>query len=238
MSIRTLEAVFAPSTSEEDFQSFARQLKGNGLKLWGTVGLFPGSLKVVGPDAHLEEAVEYVRQGMKRAAACGTKVVVFGSGAARRIPAGFDPRIAWRQLVELGKAIAPIAQENGIRIAVEPLNCGDTNTITSVGAALEYIRQVAHPSFRLLVDLFHFQKSDRDLAMLGQIAPHLAHVHVATYENRCFPGMEECDFSVLFHELKRHGYDGAIAIEAAKCDWTPEGVRRALDTLRAAWEAA
>ena len=228
---------FSQYNSEEEFQALGAALARTGLTVWGSAGLFPATLPVVGPEANLAKAVEFIRCGLKRAAAFGTKAVVFGSGAARRIPAGFDPAEAYRQLVALGKAIAPIAQENGVRIAVENLNCNETNTLTSLAATLKYVQDVGHPAFQLLIDIFHFQRSDRDLLSLANAVPHCIHTHIATYENRCFPGLEECDFSQNLHELKRFGYDGAITIEA-KGDWTPECLRKAYETLAAAWANA
>ena len=223
--------------TEAEFQALGDTLKRTGLTLWGSAGLFPKTLHLVGPEANLEEAVDFIRVGMKRAATYGTKVVVFGSGDARRIPAGFDPREAYAQLVALGKAIAPIAQEHGVNIAVENLNCNETNTLTSLASTLKYVQDVGHPAFQLLIDVFHFQRSDRDLAALAQAVPHCIHAHIATYENRKFPGMEECDFSANLHELKRLGYDGAITIEAGG-DWTVECLRHARETLQNAWNNA
>ena len=223
--------------SEEEFQAMGDLLKRTGLTVWGSAGLFPKTLHLVGPDARLEEAVEFIQVGMKRAAAYGTKVVVFGSGDARRIPAGFDPREAYSQLVALGKAIAPIAAENGVKIAVENLNCNETNTLTSLASTLKYVQDVGHPAFQLLIDIFHFQRSDRDLLGLANAGPHLIHAHIATYDNRRFPGMEECAFSANLHELKRLGYEGAITIEAGG-EWTVECLRKALETVQDAWEMA
>ena len=228
---------FSQYNSEEEFQALGDLLKRTGLTVWGSAGLFPKTLHLVGPDARLEEAVEFIRVGTKRAAAYGTKVVVFGSGDARRIPSDFDPREAYAQLVALGKAIAPIAAENGVKIAVENLNCNETNTFTSLASTLKYVQDVGHPAFQLLINIFHFQRSDRDLLGLANAAPHFIHAHIATYENRKFPGLEECDFSANLHELKRLGYEGAITIEA-KGDWTPECLRHSLETLRDAWEKA
>ena len=174
---------------------------------------------------------------MKRASSYGTKVVVFGSGDARRVPADFDPRVAYRQLVELGKAIAPIAEMYGVKIAVENLNCNETNAFTSLASTLKYVQDVGHPAFQLLIDIFHFQRCDRDLLGLANAAPHFVHAHIATYANRKFPGLEECDFSANLHELKRMGYEGAITIEGGG-DSTPECLGDALQTLRDAWEKA
>ncbi|MBR4518850.1 MAG: sugar phosphate isomerase/epimerase [Victivallales bacterium] len=223
--------------TEEEFQALGETLKRTGLTIWGSAGLFPKTLHLVGPDANLEEAIDFIHVGMKRAEAYGTKVVVFGSGDARRIPVDFDPREAYAQLVALGKAIAPIAQEHGVKIAVENLNCNETNTFTSLASTLKYVQDVGHPAFQLLIDIFHFQRSDRDLLGLANAGPHLIHAHIATYDNRRVPGVEECDFSANLHELKRIGYEGAITIEA-NSDWTVECLHKALETLRDAWETA
>ena len=52
--------------------------------------LVPGDLKVVGPNVDFARLTTYMTRVLHRAAKCGTKTLVFGSGVARNVPDGFD----------------------------------------------------------------------------------------------------------------------------------------------------
>ena len=58
---------------------------------------------------------------VKTAKELGLKIIVFGSGGARKVPEGFSQDEAYKQLVEFAKRIAPEAKKRGIVVAVEPL---------------------------------------------------------------------------------------------------------------------
>src|SRR5438874_9674667 len=60
--------------------------------------LVPGSLKITGPAVDFEKLRQYMSRTVARAAQCGTKILVFGSGGARNVPDGFDRQRAKQQI--------------------------------------------------------------------------------------------------------------------------------------------
>ena len=112
----------------------------------------PGALKLTGAAVDLAAVERYVRTAFARAAAAGIEIIVFGSGAARRIPDGFDRARAWAQLVDFGRLIGPLAVDHGVTIAVEPLNYAECNVLNTVAESQQYVRDVDHPGVRLLVE--------------------------------------------------------------------------------------
>ena len=51
----------------------------------------PATLKVVGPDARLDEFADYAANALERAWRIGVGLVIFGSGASRTVPSGYSP---------------------------------------------------------------------------------------------------------------------------------------------------
>jgi sugar phosphate isomerase/epimerase len=174
----------------------------------------PGGLKITGPSVDLDALEAYASVAFERAARAGLQTIVFGSGGARRIPDGFDRDTAWRQLVQFGQHIGPLADGQGITVVVEPLNRRECNVLNLIGECAQYVREVNHPSVRLLVDAYHWGVEDDSEEDLVEALPLIRHAHIATYESRKPPGMEPCDFGPFFRALARGGYDGPISIEA------------------------
>jgi sugar phosphate isomerase/epimerase len=174
----------------------------------------PGHLKITGPEVDFPRLTRYVETVMRRAEQVGIQAIVFGSGAARKIPEGFDRQAAYAQLVDFGRMVGPLAGRHGVKIAVEPLNRGETNVLNSVAEGLAYVREVNHPAFRLLVDAFHWAKEQEPAADIVTAGPWLEHAHIATYANRLPPGAEACDFAPFFTALRQAGYNLRLSVEA------------------------
>jgi sugar phosphate isomerase/epimerase len=209
----TVGALLKP---REDDAAFAAALEGAraaGLPCPVLNVFIPADLKITGPTADLALLERYVTTACHRAAQAGVRVIVFGSGGARRIPDGFDRTAAWRQITAFCRMLAPVASAHGVTIAVEPLNKAECNVLNTVGECARLVREVNHPAIRLLVDAFHLLKdhdSIEDIVANGDI---LAHVHVATAPERLAPGMETCDLQPFFNALARSRYTGRVSIE-------------------------
>ena len=223
-----------PEKDEIEFQPIFEKIKAMEVPTLAANGFLPGHLKVTGPAYDERKLARYVENACGRALRSGLTRIVFGSGAARQIPDGFSREEAEAQLVEFGKLAAHIAAACGVLIVVEPLNKAECNVLTSVGESAKYVRKVGKPSFRLLVDAFHFMKDDNDFDALADAVPLFSHVHIATQPNRKAPGIEPTDFSRFFKTLKAGGYDDTVSIEGG---WN-DIVKEAPAALKALREAA
>ena len=191
----------------------------------------PGSLPITGPAVDFGALQAYVTTTCERAARAAVDTIVFGSGGARRIPEGFERQRAWKQLVDFGRMVAPIAAANGVTIAVEPLNLKECNVLTTVGESADYVREVNHPAFRLLVDGYHWALDNDSVEGIVQNGSLLRHTHVATVPNRLAPGREAYDFTTFFEALKAGGYKGRMSIEG-KLEDPAETLAPALKLMR------
>jgi D-psicose/D-tagatose/L-ribulose 3-epimerase len=218
--------------SDEDFAKFLEMKKKVGLPTPVGNNFIPADLKLVGPDIDKDKQMEFVRKAFERAQKLGLKVVVLGSGGARKVPEGFSPDEAWKQLVDFAKRIAPEAKKRGVIVAVEPLQKRETNTVNTAAEGLKWVQAVGHPNFQLMVDFYHLSLEKEDPAILVTAKKHSNHIHIANPNGRRFPqSSEEFDYSTFFANLKKINYTGGISIEGGTKDYDNEAPK-ALTFLR------
>ena len=211
---RTVGDLLKPREDRASFAAALEETRAAGLPCPVLNVFVPGDLKITGETADLSALRQYVTVVLQRAKEAGVRVIVFGSGAARRIPDGFDRARARRQIVDFLRMLAPIAADNGVTIAVEPLCRRVCNVLNTVRECGELVREVNHPAVRLLVDSYHLLVDGDSLEDIVAYGDLLAHVHVSTVPNGLMPGLEECDLGPFFDALARADYDGRVSIEA------------------------
>lgn len=213
-----------PREDEASFQAALQQAREAGLACRAANVFVPAELKICGPSVDLSALERFVTVAFRRAEQVGIKVIVFGSGGARRIPDGFDRAAAWAQLADFCRMLAPLAEARGVTVVVEPLNRAECNVLTSVAEAVRLVREVDHPALRLLVDAYHLLKDGDALDDVVANANLLAHVHVATIPNRLAPGLEDFDLRPFFAALHRAAYHARISFEGKMPeDWRDLG---------------
>ena len=85
---------------EVEFEGVLSALDDAGLPCEACNLFFPGSLRLTGTRKRIrQELRQYLKLAIGRAARLGARVIVFGSGGARRVPPGFAKELAWVQLV-------------------------------------------------------------------------------------------------------------------------------------------
>jgi len=227
----TVAGALMPLADEDRFAESLAEIQAAPLPCMAMNCFIPGDMKIVGPEVDLGALERFVATACTRASRAGVETIVFGSGGARRIPDGFDTDRAGEQIAAFCSMAAPIAGDSGVTIVIEPLSREDTNSLVTVAAAAEVVRQVNHPALRLLVDYYHLGRDGDRLEDIVTAGPLLAHVHVATIANRLPPGAEPCDLGPFFDALKAGGYDGRISIEGTFPD-PPTDLPRALELMK------
>jgi len=150
----------------------------------------------------------------------------------------------WKWAVECFQSLGESLHENGITLALEPLNRFETYFLNTAADAVKLCSEIAHSSIGVLLDTFHTNIEEKDVAAAFlKTGDKLKHVH-ACENDRGIPGTGHVDFAGIAAALKKIGYDGWITIEsfgyshkelaAAAAIWrdlapTPEAV--ALDGL-------
>lgn len=209
----SVAAVLKPREPEDAFRASCAALRSAELPYPVLNGFVPGDLKITGPEVDRSALEEFVATSMARAEAAGVEIIVFGSGKARLIPDGFDRAIAHQQLVAFCRMVAPLANDHGVTVVVEPLNQSECNVLTTVAECADLVNEVAQPSIRLLVDGYHLLRDGDSYESIVTHGALLAHVHIATIPNRLAPAAEDCDFADFFDALAKANYTGRVSIE-------------------------
>ena len=219
-----LSATEIANLSDADFDAAAAKIKDLGLATPAANNFVPQTIKLVGPDASVEQQTAHVKKVMARLSKLGVQVLVFGSGGARRVPDGFSKDEAWKQLVEFGRRAAEEAKGAGITVAIEALRQQETNIINTSTDGLKLVEAINHPNFQLMIDFYHLASEKEDPSIVIKGKDHLRHLHVANPNGRVFPQKwEEFDYAPFFANLKAIGYDKRISMEGGTTDLAAQG---------------
>lgn len=199
---------------DETFECMCSAVEQSGRAVEAMNVMLPGSFRLTGPDADLAPVKAYLEKGFVRTERLGTRVQVFGSGAARQVPVGWPMGKAMDQLADYLRMAAPIAARHGIAIAVEPLNPGECNIINTVADGLALARQVNLPNVGVLADWYHMAVQNEGTAGIAEAGDMLLHCHIANPAGRRFPlPGDGADFSAFFGALKQINYSGRMSVE-------------------------
>ena len=209
--------------SDEDFEKLAAQVAQLRIPVAASMSFIPAAIKLTGPDVDPARQMAYVKSTLGRLARLGVKVVVLGSGGARRVPDGFPKDEAVRQLVDFSRRIAPIAREHGITIVIEPLRRQETNIINTAREGLALVRAVDRPEIKLLVDFYHLAEEGEDPGVIAEAGSLVVHTHIANPAGRVYPlKPEEAAYGGFFANLCKSGYSGRMSVEASTKDFASD----------------
>lgn len=222
--------------SEEEFKRVRERVDGSALRCEACNNFFPPHVRLTGPDADLDAALEYGSLAMARAAQLGVEVIVLGSSGAKNVPEGFAIPEARRQFSHLLRGLAPMAEAHGITIAIEPISRPEANFVNLTGEGLAFVREVDHSRIRLLVDYYHMATEGESTIVIREAGDAIRHAHFARPGDRLFPMEWEDRFGPFFQALGQVGYSERLSIEAFTGNLEVEGAR-ALEIVRNAVSA-
>ncbi|HOV38160.1 MAG TPA: sugar phosphate isomerase/epimerase, partial [Spirochaetales bacterium] len=95
----------------------------------------------------------------------------------------------WDQSIKSMKELAPYAGERNVLLNIEVLNRFEQFIINDSREAVSYVKEVDHPSCRILLDTFHMNiEEDSFGEAIRNVGPYLAAFHLGE-TNRKPPGM-------------------------------------------------
>ncbi|HEY3414753.1 MAG TPA: sugar phosphate isomerase/epimerase family protein [Armatimonadota bacterium] len=208
-----------PEGGEKVWAECLARIRDTGLRAEAWNCWLPGDLKIVGPAADWDRYRRYVDIAIPRVREAGAEVIVFGSGGARTVPAGYEHS---RALDDLARALSMACAGNaGIVFAVEALGTRETNLINSVAEAAAFVRTLNLPYVKCTADLYHMNEVSEPASVLSDVGRYLGHAHLAD-SGRGAPGTGTGGIVQFLSELRRSGYDARVSIEADWADFDAE----------------
>lgn len=200
--------------TEPEFEGCRRQVEQSGLKAETFNCMLTGKDPIVGPNRNLAHVERELTQAFRRAQLLGGKILVLGSGAARKIPAGYAMEQGREEFIVFLQLVDSLAGQYGVEIAVEPLNRRETNLLTNVSEAYELVQKVNLTHVHVLADLYHMALEQEDFSVLEMAGRALVHTHIANPDGRYYPSRKDpYDYRPFFRALQNSGYRGRISLE-------------------------
>jgi D-psicose/D-tagatose/L-ribulose 3-epimerase len=120
----------------------------------------------------------------------------------------------WSRAVEAYQNLGPVLADNGVTVAIEPLNRFETYFLNTAADAARLCGEINHPNVGILLDTFHANIEEKDLCQACLAAgSYLKHVH-ASENDRGTPGNGQVDWNGLRQALRSLQYDAWLTIES------------------------
>ena len=213
--------LLVPEAGEIDLAATRRALNDNGLGvvLAARVNL---DRNLTSDDAAKRQAGrDYLRTCIDVAHTLGARTVggpLYGNPLvfAGRAPHPVDEALRLRRVdwcVEGLREAAPHAAAAGVVLGVEPLNRFETDILNTTRQGVALMQLVGHASVGLVLDTFHMNMEDDDIAdAIRAAAGHIAHFQ-ANENHRGYLGTGHIDWTATLRSLDDVGYAGTISLE-------------------------
>jgi hydroxypyruvate isomerase len=146
---------------------------------------------------------------------------------AGKAPAGVEPAVLRRTLVDNLRFAAGELKAAGLKLLIEPINTFDIPgfVLNRTAQAVEILDEVGADNAFVQYDIYHAQRMEGELA--STMERHLArigHIQLADNPGRHEPGTGEIHYPFLFAHLDRIGYTGWIGCEYKPATTTEAGL--------------
>lgn len=184
-------------------------------------------LMLTSPDTTVRQrTAEYLIDLARCCRDVGGNILVFGSPAQRRIPAGASKAQATDHAVDCFRRAKAAIADFGVTLCLEPLAPPEADFINTAAEAVEIIDRVDSPAFRLHLDVKAMSSESRPVPeTIRMFAARTGHFH-ANDPNLRGPGFGDTDFVPIFKALRDTRYQGWVSVEVFDYKPDPETIAR------------
>lgn len=194
-------------------------------------------LQLTAPEPTVRQATaDYLGALAGCAADLGGDLLVLGSPAQRRVPAGATLEQATDYAADTLRRAARGVGDRGVKICLEPLSPPDANFLNTAAETVALIDRLGDPTFRLHLDVKAMSTEAHPAPeLIRRYHGYLQHFH-ANDPNLRGPGFGEADFVPIFRALADVGYAGWVSVEVF--DYSPDPETIARESIRYMRECA
>jgi sugar phosphate isomerase/epimerase len=219
--------------SSERRRELRRQAEDNGLTLLGLHWLLAKTegLHLTSPEESVRQrTADYLIELARCCADLGGDVLVFGSPAQRRIPAGATRQRAADHAVDTFRRARAGIADQGVKLCLEPLAPSEADFLNTCAEAVELLDRIDHPNFVLHLDVKAMSAEETPVPdLIRRHAGRTGHFH-ANDANRRGPGFGVVDFVPILRALRDNNYAGWVSVEVF--DYSPDPETIARESLR------
>ena len=128
-----------------------------------------------------------------------------------------DRTVQKKNLTDALIECAPIMQDAGLTLAIEPLNTRIDHAgyfLSSSDECADILNNVGSSNVKMLFDIYHQQISEGDICRrIEKHISHIAHFHCAGNPGRHELYNSELDYSRVFETINDCGYNGFVGLE-------------------------
>lgn len=223
----------------QERQTLRKQAEDRGLKIIGLHWLLAKTegLHVTSPNSDIRRrTAEYLVELAHCCRDLGGDLMVFGSPAQRRIPAGASRAQATEYAVDTFQQAKKGIADCGVKFCLEPLSPPEADFINTCREALDILKRIDHPNFVLHLDVKAMHTDEAPIPdLIHRHGRSAGHFH-ANDANRKGPGFGNTDFVPIFKALKESGYKGWVSVEVF--DYTPDPLTIARESIKYMRECA
>lgn len=210
-------------------QALRRQAEECGLTIIGLHWLLAKTegLHITSPDEGVRRrTADYLVELARCCRDLGGDLMVFGSPAQRRIPAGATREQAAGYAADTFARALPGIADCGVKLCLEPLSPPEADFINTCAEATALLDRVNHPNFVLHLDVKAMATDEAPApALIRRHAARTGHFH-ANDSNKRGPGFGDTDFVPIFRALQESGYSGWVSVEVFDYSPNPETIAR------------
>jgi len=213
-------------------RQYRQQIEAAGLTVIGLHWLLAKTtgLHLTTPDSETRSRTsKYLSELARLCRDLGGELMVLGSPQQRNYPDSQSPESAMENAAEVLRATVPALEDQGVKIAVEPLGRGEGNFLNTAAEARQLISLVASEHVQLHLDVKAMSDEPSDVpTIIRDNADALIHFH-ANDPNLRGPGMGDVDFVPILDALKEVHYGGWVSVEVF--DYEPGAERLARESI-------
>jgi len=174
----------------------------------------PEGLYINHPDRSIRDrTAKYFCDLVDFCADLGGKIMVVGSPKQRNVMQNVSREQATEWAAVTFRPAITRAEQRDVTICFEPLAPAETNFINTAAEALQFIRRVPSPSFKIILDVKAMCSESKPIPLIIRESwPNFAHFH-ANDRNLKGPGFGDVDFKPIAATLREVGYQGFVSVE-------------------------